>query len=81
MRKPEGREAGVTRRAHLRDHLRDAFGQVEAFRELRVDEQTNFHDRLSPPLAARSLLLGAPSLNRGCDPRGGLRGVSERCSI
>ena len=44
VREPEGRETGITRRAHLRDHLRDAFGEIEALRELRVDEQTNLHD-------------------------------------
>src|SRR5207245_4073755 len=47
MREPERRETGVPRRAHLRDHLGDAFRDVEALRELRVDEQTDFHDGLS----------------------------------
>ncbi len=44
MREPKGRETGVTRRAHLCDHLRDAFREVEACRELRVDEQTDLTD-------------------------------------
>src|SRR5439155_16545088 len=46
-----GGETGVTRRAHLRDHLRDNFREVVALRELRVDEQTDLHDG---PLCARS---------------------------
>jgi hypothetical protein len=37
MREPKGREPGITRRAHLCDHLRDAFREVEALRELRVE--------------------------------------------
>src|SRR5260370_7620571 len=53
MRKPEGREPGVTSRAHLRDHLRDAFREAEALRELRVDEQTDFHVR-APSSSYRS---------------------------
>jgi hypothetical protein len=56
MREPEGREPGVTRRAHLFDHLRDAFREVKALRELRVDKQTDFHDGLLSPLAVFSLL-------------------------
>ena len=32
------------------------FHEVEALRELRVDEQTNFHDELFPLLAAHSLV-------------------------
>ena len=32
---------------HLRNHLRDAFGNVEALGKLRVDEQTNFMSRSS----------------------------------
>ena len=44
MREPEGRESGIMRRAHLCDHFRDALREVEALRELRVDEQTDFHD-------------------------------------
>src|SRR5258708_27991376 len=53
MREPEGREPGVTSRAHLRDHLRDAFREAEALRELRVDEQTDFHVR-APSSSYRS---------------------------
>ena len=44
MREPERRKPGVTSRAHLRDHLGDALREFEAFRELRVDEQTDFHN-------------------------------------
>src|SRR5947208_6819423 len=46
MREPQRREPGFARRTHLCDHLRDAFGEVEALRELRVNEQTDFHDGL-----------------------------------
>ena len=31
---------------HLRNHLRDAFGNVEALGKLLVDEQTNVHEPL-----------------------------------
>src|SRR5690348_14502720 len=65
MREPQRRESGITRRTHLRDHLRDAFGEVEARRELRVDKQTNFHDGLVPPLAVRSIL----PINQACPSR------------
>jgi hypothetical protein len=62
MREPERREPGITRRAHLRDHLGDAFRKVEARRKLRVDEHTDFHDGffLYPLRTANS---DAPSLN------------------
>src|SRR6516165_4798225 len=51
MREPEGGESRVARRAHLRDHLRDAFHEAIALRELRVDEETDFHEGYFPPLA------------------------------
>src|ERR1700751_378479 len=56
MREPEGRESGVMRRAHLLYHLGDALREVEALRELRVDEQTDFHDRLSSACGAQLTL-------------------------
>jgi hypothetical protein len=46
LREPKGREPGITRRAHLLNQLRDAFREVEALWELRVDEQPDFHDEL-----------------------------------
>src|SRR5260370_18231171 len=55
MGEREGGKSGVTRRVLLRQHLRDAFRGVEALGELRVDEQTDFHERLFPPLTARRL--------------------------
>jgi hypothetical protein len=38
MREPQRCEPGIARRAHLRHNFRDAASQIEAFRELRVDE-------------------------------------------
>src|SRR5690348_3973276 len=64
MREPEGGESGITRRAHLSDHFRDAFREVEALRELRVDEQADFHDRLFPPRLRRAAYSGYARLNR-----------------
>lgn len=55
MRKPQGREPGLARRAHLRHHLRDPLSEVEALRKLCVDKQTDFDDGLFLPLANRAL--------------------------
>jgi len=46
MREPEGCKTGLSRCMHLRKHLRDAFGNVEALGKLLVDEQTNVHEPL-----------------------------------
>jgi hypothetical protein len=48
MREPERRKAGIPRHTHLCDHLRDALREIETLRELRVDEQTNFHEAPLP---------------------------------
>src|SRR5580700_5236952 len=60
MGEPERREPGITCRAHLSDHLGHALGDVEALRELRVDEQTNLHKSLVP-FAFRSLFRHSKS--------------------
>jgi hypothetical protein len=57
VREPKGGEPGLPRRVHLRNHLRDTFGKVEALGKLRVDEKAYLHDGLLPPLASRSLIL------------------------
>src|ERR1700747_1519549 len=56
MREPERRKSSLTRRAHLLDHLPDALSEVEPLGKLRIDKQTDFHDGLSPQIAARRLL-------------------------
>jgi hypothetical protein len=43
VREPQRRKAGVARRPHLLDDLRNALRDIEALGELRVDEQTHFH--------------------------------------
>jgi hypothetical protein len=44
VRKPQRCETGDARSAHLLDDRRDVLPHVDAFGELRIDEQTNLHD-------------------------------------
>ena len=43
MREQQGGEAGLTGGSHLLDQFGNAGGDVVAFRELRVDEEADFH--------------------------------------
>jgi hypothetical protein len=72
MRKPQRSKPCIARRPNLLDDLRDMLGDVEAFRKLRVDEQTDLHDGLS---CARSAQL--PS-SRPALPRQRARALTSR---
>ena len=56
----------VMTRTYLRDHLRNAFRGVEALGELRIDEQTDFHD---PPFPSFTPPLPQDAVQEDVHPR------------
>jgi hypothetical protein len=66
MRQPQRGEARFARRPHLRCEFGDAGDEIDALRELRVDEETDFHQA---PLSG--LLL--PAYSRANASRRGAR--------